>query len=132
MSGDEKKVNQDTYFIFKNFGNGFDNIYMGVCDGHGYYGHEVSGYIKENLPMDLNHIIKSRKLNLLTDDLTEAITYAFITENNSLLRNKMIDSNLSGSTCISVIYTPLKLIIANIGDSRCILEIGRASCRERV
>ena len=121
MSGDEKKVNQDTYFIFKNFGNGFDNIYMGVCDGHGYYGHEVSGYIKENLPMDLNHIIKSRKLNLLTDDLSEAITHAFITENNSLLRNKMIDSNLSGSTCISVIYTPLKLIIANIGDSRCIL-----------
>ena len=121
LSGDEKKVNQDTYFIFKNFGNGFDNIYMGVCDGHGYYGHEVSGYIKENLPMDLNHIIKSRKLNLLTDDLTEAITYAFITENNSLLRNKMIDSNLSGSTCISVIYTPLKLIIANLGDSRCIL-----------
>ena len=121
MSGDEKKVNQDTYFIFKNFGNGFDNIYMGVCDGHGYYGHEVSGYIKENLPMDLNHIIKSRKLNLLTDNLSDAITHAFITENNSLLRNKMIDSNLSGSTCISVIYTPLKLIIANIGDSRCIL-----------
>ena len=121
MSGDEKKVNQDTYFIFKNFGNGFDNIYMGVCDGHGYYGHEVSGYIKENLPMDLNHIIKSRKLNLLTDDLSEAIIHAFITENNSLLRNKMIDSNLSGSTCISVIYTPLKLIIANLGDSRCIL-----------
>ena len=121
MSGDEKKVNQDTYFIFKNFGNGFDNIYMGVCDGHGYYGHEVSGYIKENLPMDLNHIIKSRKLNLLTDDLSDAIIHAFITENNSLLRNKMIDSNLSGSTCISVIYTPLKLIIANLGDSRCIL-----------
>ena len=121
LSGDEKKVNQDTYFIFKNFGNGFDNIYMGVCDGHGYYGHEVSGYIKENLPMDLNHIIKSRKLNLLTDDLSDAIIHAFITENNSLLRNKMIDSNLSGSTCISVIYTPLKLIIANIGDSRCIL-----------
>ncbi len=62
MSGDEKKVNQDTYFIFKNFGNSFENIYMGVCDGHGYYGHEVSGYIRENLPMDLNHMIKAKKL----------------------------------------------------------------------
>ena len=42
-------------------------------------------------------------------------------ENNSLLRNKQIDSDLSGSTCVSVIYTPQKLIIANLGDSRCVL-----------
>ena len=121
MSGDEKKVNQDNYFIFKNFGNSFENIYMGVCDGHGFFGHEVSGYIRENLPMDLNHMIKAKKLNLLNDDLSEVIKQTFITENNSLLRNRMIDSNLSGSTCVSVIYTPIKLIIANIGDSRCVL-----------
>ena len=121
LSGDDKKVNQDNYFIFKNFVQGFDNIFMGVCDGHGYYGHEVSGFIKENLPMDLNHLIKTKKLNVLTDDLSQIIKTAFIIENKSLLRNKQIDSDLSGSTCISVIYTPQKLIIANLGDSRCIL-----------
>ena len=121
LSGDDKKVNQDNFFIFKNFVQGFDNIFMGVCDGHGYYGHEVSGYIKENLPMDLNHLIKTKKLNILTDDLSSTIKTAFILENKSLLRNNQIDSDLSGSTCISTIYTPQKLIIANIGDSRCIL-----------
>jgi len=121
LAGDDKKVNQDNYFIFKNFVQGFDNIFMGVCDGHGYYGHEVSGYIKENLPMDLNHIIKTKKLNVLTDDLSSTIKNAFILENKSLLRNRQIDSDLSGSTCISTIYTPKKLIIANIGDSRCVL-----------
>ena len=121
LSGDDKKVNQDNYFIFKNFVQGFDNIFMGVCDGHGYYGHEVSGYIKENLPMDLNHLIKTKKLNVLTDDLSSTIKTAFVLENKSLLRNRQIDSDLSGSTCISTIYTPQKLIIANIGDSRCIL-----------
>jgi serine/threonine protein phosphatase PrpC len=121
LAGDDKKVNQDNYFIFKNFVQGFDNIYMGVCDGHGYYGHEVSGYIKENLPMDLNHLIKTKKLNVLTDDLSAVIKNAFILENKSLLRNRQIDSDLSGSTCVSVIYTPIKLIIANIGDSRCVL-----------
>ena len=121
LSGDDKKVNQDNYFIFKNFVQGFDNIFMGVCDGHGYYGHEVSGYIKENLPMDLNHLIKTKKLNVLKDDLSSTIKTAFISENKSLLRNRQIDSDLSGSTCISVIYTPQKLIIANIGDSRCVL-----------
>ena len=121
LSGDDKKVNQDNYFIFKNFVQGFDNIFMGVCDGHGYYGHEVSGYIKENLPMDLNHLIKTKKLNVSTDDLSSVIKTAFVLENKSLLRNRQIDSDLSGSTCISVIYTPQKLVIANLGDSRCIL-----------
>ena len=121
LSGDDKKVNQDNYFIFKNFVQGFDNIFMGVCDGHGYKGHEVSGYIKENLPMDLNHLIKAKKLNILKDDLSSIIKSSFLLENKSLLRNKQIDSDLSGSTCVSVIYTPEKLIIANLGDSRCFL-----------
>ena len=30
MYGEDKKVNQDNYFIFKNFGRSFENIYMGV------------------------------------------------------------------------------------------------------
>ena len=121
LSGDEKKVNQDNYFIFKNFVQGFENIYMGVCDGHGYYGHEVSGFIKENLPMNLNHALKKKNLNLLTDDLSLVIKKCFLNENRNLLDNHQIDSDLSGTTCISVIYTPKKLIIANLGDSRCIL-----------
>ena len=123
LAGDEKKVNQDNYFIFKNFVQGFENIYMGVCDGHGYYGHEVSGYIKENLPMDLNHYLKQKNLSLneLTNELSQAIKECFIQENQNLLNNNQIDSDLSGTTCISVIYTPQKLFIANIGDSRCVL-----------
>ena len=121
LAGVEKKINQDRDFIFRNFVEGFDNIFMGVCDGHGFYGNEVSEYIKENLPMDLNRIIKTRKLDLNKDDLSEVIINTFLMENNSLLRNKQIDSDLSGSTCISVIYTPQKLIIANVGDSRCVL-----------
>jgi serine/threonine protein phosphatase PrpC len=121
LLGDDKKVNQDNYFIFKNFVQGLDNIFMGVCDGHGYYGHEISGYIKENLPMNLNNMIRKQKLNVLKDDLAPIIKKAFVLENNSLLRNQQIDSDLSGSTCISVIYTPEKLIIANVGDSRAVL-----------
>ena len=121
LSGEEKKVNQDRYFIFHNFVTGFENIFMGVLDGHGYFGHEVSEYIRENLPMDLNRVLKTKKINLLKDDISQIIKQTFEMENNSLLRNKQIDSNLSGSTCVSVIYTPEKLIIANLGDSRCVL-----------
>ena len=120
ISGEEKKVNQDRYFIFHNFMNNTENIYMGVCDGHGFYGHEISEYIKENLPMDLNHMLRNIKINN-KEILNEIICKTFEMENNSLSRNKQINSTLSGSTCVSVIYTPEKLIIANLGDSRCIL-----------
>ena len=88
LSGDEKKVNQDRDFIFHNFVSGFENIFMGVCDGHGLFGHEISEYIKENLPMDLNRIIKSKKLDLNKDDLSKVLIDTFDMENNSLLRNK--------------------------------------------
>ena len=121
LSGDEKKVNQDRDFIFHNFVSGFDNIFMGVCDGHGFFGHEISEFIKENLPMDLNRIIKAKKLDLIKDDLSKVLIETFKMENESLKRFKQIDSDLSGSTCVSVIYTPKKLIIANLGDSRCVL-----------
>lgn len=33
----------------------------------------------------------------------------------------MINSMLSGSTCVSLIYTPTKVITANVGDSRAIV-----------
>ena len=66
---------------------------------HGFFANEVSVYIKENLPLDLNRIIKTYKLDINKDDLTEVIINKFIME---------IDSDLSGSTCISVIYTPKK------------------------
>ena len=121
LAGEEKKVNQDRDFIFHNFVSGFDNIFMGVCDGHGYYGHEVSEYIKENLPMDLNCKIRAKKLDLNKDNLSNIITDTFIMENKALKNNKQIDSDLSGTTCVSVIYTPQKLIIINLGDSRCVL-----------
>ena len=115
---DEKKINQDSYFVFHNFVNSSKNIFMGVCDGHGQVGQEVSGFLKENLPIDLNHALKSSKLNIQTDDISQIISETFIEENYKLCTNEMINSMLSGSTCVSVIYTPIKIISSNVGDSR--------------
>ena len=43
----EKKVNQDNYF---NYLINDDLRFIGVCDGHGEYGHHVSNYLRNNLP----------------------------------------------------------------------------------
>ena len=38
-----------------------------------------------------------------------------------LVENENINSLFSGSTCVSVIFTPERLIVPNIGDSRAVL-----------
>ena len=118
---DEKKINQDNYFVFRNFMNDVNYIFMAVCDGHGAVGQEISNFLKENLPIDLNHALRNKNKNILTDDISDIITDIFIKENTKLISNEMINSMLSGSTCVSCIYTPIKLITANVGDSRIIL-----------
>ena len=118
---DEKKVNQDNYFVFRNFVNNVNYIFMAVCDGHGAVGQEISSFLKENLPIDLNHALRNAKKDILKDDISSIITDVFVNENTKLISNEMINSMLSGSTCVSAIYTPIKLITANVGDSRIIL-----------
>lgn len=94
---------------------------IAFSDGHGAVGQEVSGFIKENLPNDLNRAIQASKRNINEEDIHDLITQTFIQTNEKLSRNEMINSMLSGSTCVSVIYTPHKLISGNVGDSRAIL-----------
>jgi len=116
-----KKVNQDNFFIHKNFNNISDNIFMSVCDGHGMYGHEVSLFLKEKLPFNLNKELVSKKINLSSSNLYRVIEEVFVTTNSKLINDFSIDSKFSGSTCVSVIYSSEKLICANVGDSRAVL-----------
>ena len=117
------KPNQDSLFIFKNF-DVSNNLYIGVCDGHGKYGKEVSSYISSNLPINLNKNILQSKLNINNDkimDISQIITKTFL-ETNATLKNKTnINTSVSGSTCSSVILTQNRIISINLGDSRCVL-----------
>ena len=103
------KINQDNYFIIKEFLNNKEQFYMGICDGHGSYGHLVSKFICNNLPKKITKISN------------ENITQAFLSINNSLVEESKIDCSLSGSTCCSLIISPDKITSANLGDSRAVL-----------
>ena len=117
----DKENNQDNYFIQKNFAGHKDYIYMSVCDGHGTNGHHVSNFIKTILPVDMSENLKHRNILTETEKTHEIIKETFIIANDKLVENPNIDSIFSGSTCVSVIYTPQKLICPNIGDSRAVL-----------
>ena len=103
------KINQDNYFILKEFMNNSEQFFMGICDGHGSYGHIISKYICNILPKKL--------MNAKEEDIIQT----FLTINQSLIEESKIDCSLSGSTCCSLIITPNKIISINLGDSRAVL-----------
>jgi serine/threonine protein phosphatase PrpC len=105
-----QKINQDNYFIKKDFLNEPEQFFIGICDGHGIHGHLISEYVSKNLPHYLNE---------LTD---ESIKNAYLTIHNYLQKEKKMDSTLSGTTCTSILVSPNKVICANVGDSRAILS----------
>jgi len=114
----QKKTNQDNFFIYKNFNNNPNSIYFGVCDGHGVLGHDVSAYLRETLPASLDNELKKRLKNT---NMNKIIEDTFVSTNYKLNNETQIDTNFSGSTCVTVIYTPEKLLCANVGDSRAVL-----------
>lgn len=121
----DKDFNQDIAFLEKNFAGNNSYLYLAVCDGHGVEGHEVSGFIKNVLPKDLSNSLFHK--DILTNNINlkkkiyNIIGETFIKVNEKLISNESINSIFSGTTCVSVIYTPIRLICANIGDSRAVL-----------
>ena len=109
----------------KNFLNNTNYFYVGVCDGHGIFGQDISSYLVNNIPQNLNNDLLNQNIkNISSEKLEKISTYiesSFIQTNTKLNTDERIDSSFSGSTCSSIIFTPKKLISINVGDSRCIL-----------
>lgn len=120
-----KKICQDNYFIFNNLVDNKDFRFMGICDGHGANGQDVSGYLSLYLPQNLNEKFLCEKITNLSDininKISEIISSIFIETNMDLISDESIDTLFSGSTCCSIIYTPKKIISINVGDSRCVV-----------
>ena len=84
-------------------------------------GHYISNFIKEILPSTLSNNLQGKNILKNSEIIHEIITEVFLMANEQLIENENINSAFSGSTCVSVIYTPERLISANIGDSRAVL-----------
>ena len=104
-----QKINQDNFFIINEFLGEEEQFFLGVCDGHGTYGHLVSKYITQILPDYLKEISD------------ESIINSFNLANKSLITNSKIDCSLSGSTCTTLLISLEKIICVNLGDSRAVL-----------
>ena len=121
-----KKKNQDNFFIYKKFLNDTDTTFLGVCDGHGMFGHDISGYLVNMLPQNLNNNFTKENIKTINNDneydkISDIISNTYVQTNMNLVNNSSIDCTYSGSTCTSLIISSEKIISINVGDSRCVL-----------
>ena len=116
------KYNQDNFFVYNNINDENNKLFIGVCDGHGILGHDVSKYLITHLPSNLNKALKkTRKYIHDKINLNKTMKEVFIKTNDDLCNNDLIDPQFSGSTCVTIILTKNKIISANVGDSRAVM-----------
>ena len=128
-SKNEMKINQDSYIIKRNINNIKNFNVFGVFDGHGYYGHTISSYLKENIIKKIEEVTRKiyiRDLEYIyiefKKDNFKLIKNIFVELDTQILNNKSeFDVNLSGSTCNLIIQIGDHIICSNTGDSRAIL-----------
>ena len=114
------KPNQDTLFV-KDLSS--DSLFLGVCDGHGTVGHEVSSLVQQELPIIIQNTLPSSPPTPSYDILLPLIISSFKLTNDKISLSPNLDSVFSGTTCCSLLLYPHKIVSCNLGDSRAILGI---------
>lgn len=108
--------NQDDYFV------AIDNeaILLGVFDGHGPFGHDISNYAHKALPIIItNHPEWENNPELAIQSAFTECHTSLIHESES--SNKTFDCSISGTTATLAFISKNKLYIAHVGDSRAVL-----------
>ncbi|CDW78250.1 protein phosphatase 2c containing protein [Stylonychia lemnae] len=138
----QTKTNQDSYAVIKGFCGSQTNWYFGVFDGHGTYGHLASEYASKALSSRMSTLVYNQqhsyqgngnqkfdvnRVKDLTDvsSLDEQNLRGIITNAYEWTNEQMglqgFDVSYSGSTSVTLVVVKDSFIVANAGDSRCIV-----------
>jgi serine/threonine protein phosphatase PrpC len=110
--------NQDSWFVLKLEGN--FSIYA-VFDGHGQKGHDVSNFVKENLPKLIvkDSRFKTAEMPKMLQDSFKKIQHLISTAD----RMKKLSAQMSGTTATVCVHDhgQNKLTLAHVADSTGVL-----------
>jgi serine/threonine protein phosphatase PrpC len=110
--------NQDSWFVLKFEGN---YAIYGVFDGHGQKGHDVSQFVKENLPKLIvrDARFKTPEMPVMLKDTFKKCQGLISTAD----RMKKLSAQMSGTTCTVCIHdiAKNKITIAHVADSTAVL-----------
>ncbi|KAJ1625465.1 phosphatase 2C-like domain-containing protein [Pavlovales sp. CCMP2436] len=108
------KINQDRAVAMHPFHNDAKCTLLGVYDGHGKQGEQVSAFVKEHLPgMIARHPLFNSKPAV-------ALKEAYIQCDEELARSH-IEASVSGTTAVTVLIKDNTYWVANSGDSRAVI-----------
>lgn len=110
--------NQDSWAVLR-----VDNMVSiyGVYDGHGQKGHDISNYVKENMP---KLILKDERFK--TMNYEPVLRDAFMRTQgliDTLDKHGTLNAALSGTTATVAVHdhSANRLVVANVADSTCVL-----------
>jgi len=125
------KDNQDTYKCIEAFGksrSGMMSSFFGVFDGHGRDGHYCARFARDVLHAEISKRLE--KLSSLPDttnvakyhqEVKHSLELAHLATNSLMKSDRRFDSDLSGTTAISVLLMDGHIFVSNVGDSRAIV-----------
>lgn len=138
----EVKRNQDAYLVLHRVGGIANSHLFAVMDGHGPEGHRVSAFVRRTLgealgeqltALPAQHVVwdprrhfhthKERDMELRL--LAQAFRRAVTAVEARLEGEKAADTTLSGTTLVAALLIGRHAVLANVGDSRCV--VGRRS-----
>ena len=113
-----QKRNQDRITLLNNIPSSTSTTFgIAVCDGHGKQGEKISQYVIDYLTDNITSIDFTNNITHISSSLVEL----FKSCQHELINNKAISRKQSGTTVTCAFITNNKIILANIGDSRCVV-----------
>lgn len=120
---------QDEACVMHNFAGIPGLTFVGVFDGHGPHGRAAAKFACQNLPRALarqTSALKSRSERKRLRAMHEACRV--VNEGMQDESQSQFDASMSGTTaCFALIVPPSRVLLANVGDSRCVLARRTAS-----
>jgi serine/threonine protein phosphatase PrpC len=112
---DLEKENQDAFLILPNFNGRAGSLLVGVFDGHGEFGDDLSQYVRDNLESVLSEALRKHS------DFTKAVDAAYISLNTQMQEEMGEEAEASGTTAVVTLFEDGVCWTANVGDSRAII-----------
>ena len=118
IDGIQQKINQDRGCVAYPFNSKPTEALFLVLDGHGAEGDRVAEFAMRQI------VVTLEKHPQLAADPVKALEESFIHTNTALMVTP-IKYMTSGSTVVAVYVTGKTFYVANVGDSRAVLAVGR-------
>lgn len=115
------KPNQDSVVAFTVQGKP-NMACFGIFDGHGPFGEHASHYCRMELHRTMLRVFAEKGDDIAPEDLlVECIDHMHSTFNSTDLGHSGVDPQVSGTTLIVALIVDGTVVVANVGDSRCIM-----------